>query len=375
LSANEVLIRVANESSLARPPETVVLQWKQVRLLLPEAKPDGIQISDDAGRPLAVQTTDLDGDRAPDEILFQAEFSAGQSKSFTLSFAAEARKPAMETKVYARFVPENADDFAWENDRMAYRLYGPACERTVLVSSGVDVWCKRTSSLVLDKWYRRGDYHVDHGEGMDCYTVGPGRGCGGVGIWQDGELYVSKNFSSWRILATGPIRVVFELTYRPWEVKERKISEVKRISLDAGQNLNRMESRFQVEDRKGAFTAAIGITDHRRGGQFASSLADDWLGCWENADDQGKPGRAARDGSSGQIGCGVVLDPAALGRIVQAENQWLALIPAAPGRPVIYYAGAGWSRGGFPTAKGWFDYLEQFARRLRSPLQVTVSLK
>jgi hypothetical protein len=169
--------------------------------------------------------------------------------------------------------------------------------------------------------------------------------------------------------------VVFELTYRPWEVKERKISEVKRISLDAGQNLNRMESRFQVEDRKGAFTAAIGITDHRRGGQFASSLADDWLGCWENADDQGKPGRAARDGSSGQIGCGVVLDPAALGRIVQAENQWLALIPAAPGRPVIYYAGAGWSRGGFPTAKGWFDYLEQFARRLRSPLQVTVSLK
>ena len=26
-----------------------------------------------------------------------------------------------------RFVPERRDDFAWENDRIAFRVYGPAC--------------------------------------------------------------------------------------------------------------------------------------------------------------------------------------------------------------------------------------------------------
>ena len=30
---------------------------------------------------------------------------------------------------YARFVPEREDDFAWENDLVAFRAYGPAMRR------------------------------------------------------------------------------------------------------------------------------------------------------------------------------------------------------------------------------------------------------
>ena len=41
-----------------------------------------------------------------------------------------------------------------------------------------------------------------------------------------------------RVLANGPIRVMFELTYEPFDVNGVMVSEVKRIRLDAGQNLD-----------------------------------------------------------------------------------------------------------------------------------------
>ena len=41
----------------------------------------------------------------------------------------------------------------------------------------------------------------------------PSRGCGGNGLWADEKLWLSKNFVASRVLANGPIRVLFELTY------------------------------------------------------------------------------------------------------------------------------------------------------------------
>jgi len=58
------------------------------------------------------------------------------------------------TKVSGRQVPERYDDFAWENDRIAFHMYGKALEKEGDVSSGIDVWSKRTGQLVIDQWYK-----------------------------------------------------------------------------------------------------------------------------------------------------------------------------------------------------------------------------
>ena len=87
---------------------------------------------------------------------------------------------------------ERRDDFAWENDRIAHRMYGKALEtwaQEPLTSSAVDVWFKRTRRLVINDWYMVDDYHRDHGEGADMYSAGKSRGCGGNGIWDAGKLY------------------------------------------------------------------------------------------------------------------------------------------------------------------------------------------
>ena len=88
---------------------------------------------------------------------------------------------APEQKVMARFVPERADDFVFENNLVAGRFYGEALEGNP-TSPGVDIWVKLPGALVANDWYAHavedgGYYHHDHG-GKDCYKVAVSLGGG-----------------------------------------------------------------------------------------------------------------------------------------------------------------------------------------------------
>ena len=194
-------------------------------------------------------------------------------------------------------MPERKDDFAWENDHIAFRIYGQRLEDE-LVSSGVDIWCKRTRSLIVDRWYKLNNYHKDKGEGLDCYTVGPARGCGGTAIFKEGKLYASRNFTKSRIIASGPIRFIFELTYELWEAGGMKVAETKRITLDAGQNLNRFDCTFTTEPSTAELPVAIGLQQH---GQVQTVIQreDGWMRVWESTADK----------TAGKLGVGLVIDP------------------------------------------------------------------
>ena len=107
-------------------------------------------------------------------------------------------------------VSERFNDVASELDRIAHRMYHvDLIKAEGTISSGIDVWSKRTRRLVVDEWYKRRNYHQDDGDGLDDYHVSRSRGCGGLGVWSNGRLYVSSNFKSARIVTTGPIRSEF----------------------------------------------------------------------------------------------------------------------------------------------------------------------
>ena len=55
----------------------------------------------------------------------------------------------MKTWVKGAMYPLRKDDVAWENDRGAYRTYGPALQRTGEKAYGIDVWTKNTPELVV----------------------------------------------------------------------------------------------------------------------------------------------------------------------------------------------------------------------------------
>jgi Domain of unknown function (DUF4861) len=70
-----------------------------------------------------------------------------------------------------------------------------------------------------------------------------------LGIWDRQTYYVSSNYRSARIITTRPIRSEFELTYEGWEAGKHKISETKRITIDAGSDMTRAESDFAAAPR------------------------------------------------------------------------------------------------------------------------------
>ena len=55
-------------------------------------------------------------------------------------------------------------------------------------------------------------------------------------------------------------------------------------------------------------------------------------------------------------------------------GNYLALAPATPGWPFVYYLGAGWSRSGdFPDAAAWEAYVSATAARLSVPVKVQIA--
>jgi len=92
---------------------------------------------------------------------------------------------------------------AWESDRIAHRMYHQDLipgEGTV--SSGVDVWIKSTRALVINKWYKNGDYHNDHGEDW-MIIVSAKPGLWWARHWDGHTYYVSSNYRSARVITPG----------------------------------------------------------------------------------------------------------------------------------------------------------------------------
>jgi hypothetical protein len=365
-SARSAAVTVVNPTDLARPAETIVLSAGDLQRVLGTDDIRRVHVAEEAGgKEVLTQAVDLNDDGKFDELVFQAEFAPGQRRVFGLTASDRQVYTRDQFKAYGRFVHERRDDFAWENDRIAHRMYGAALEtwaQEPLTSSGVDVWVKRTRRLVINDWYMVDDYHRDTGDGADLYSVGKSRGCGGSGIWADGKLSVSKNFRSSRTLANGPVRIVFELEYDAWQAGASMVSEVKRITLDAGQNLDRFESFYKVTPPAPVQQAA-GIKK-AADAQVAFSRETGVLRTWEPVKE------------SGSLGCGIIMDPAAITGTPEADGNVLLTRTVPAGETGVYYAGFGWDRGGdFMGRADWDRYLEQYSRRLRAPVRVTVAAR
>ncbi|HEY3595396.1 MAG TPA: glycoside hydrolase family 88 protein [Polyangiaceae bacterium] len=364
--AVKVSVSVTNQLAAARSSETLALKLGDLKRLFPSLEPSQSIVVDSEGHELLSQWVDTNGDEDPDELVFQSDFAASETKVFGIAKAPRKTPSPDQFKVYGRFVRERHDDFAWENDRIAHRMYGTDLEtwaKEPLTSSGVDVWTKRVRRLVVNDWYMTDDYHHDHGEGADLYSVGKSRGIGGIGLWGGDKLYVSRNFTGTRVLANGPIRLVFELTYPPFAAGTAKVTEIKRVTLDAGQSFDRFESSFKIEGKAPPLNVAVGIGKHKES-TAAFDAATGVLRAWEPLKEP-----------NGHLGLAVVIGKEAGATEHDTDNDYLLVTRATPADKVSYYAGFGWDHSGdFADAAAWNDYVQRFAADVASPLSVRLSV-
>lgn len=358
----QAVVTVENRLPFGREAEMVGIDTAGLGFRLRAA--ESCVVVNEAGDTIPSQLTH-DG-----KLIFPSGLGAGETAVFRVK-PGPAR--VYEPKVFGRKVPERMDDFAWENDRVAFRVYGKALMAGGGPCNGIDAWYKRTGELVINKWYADeasgvSSYHDDDGQGLDDYGVNRSLGAGAMAPYTGQRLWLNGNYTTCRILDDGPLRFTFRLDYDPLEVDGTPVAERRTISLDAGSQLNRIEQCYAFGEPA---PVAAGFVRRSQGEDRIVRDANYLIYC--------EPETSKTSG----VYMGLLM-PGGMERSVEDSytvadgpgrgdyRHILAVATYRPGEPFVYYAGFGWEKWGFPSAGDFEEYLRRFSESLASPFVITV---
>ncbi len=394
-ASKEVKVSVTNTTGLERQNEMVEVCMDDVTSKLQLADTAQVVVLDAMGKQLPYQIT-YDG-----KLIFQASVAPNGTSVYTVK---EGIPEAVEVLACGRQYPERVDDIAWENDLTAYRMYGPALQATGERAFGYDVWVKsvrepvvearyaselnpetleqiaklkKTNPQAADELYRSVSYHVDHGNGLDCYKVGPTLGGGATALVVDGEIIYPYCYKTYEILDNGPLRFTVKAVYNPENIKGKEVVETRVISLDAGSQLNKTVVTYDNLAEPTQVVAGVVLHNPLDECRYIASAEKGYLAYADPTDNV--------NNNNGTIYVGCVFPEAiAEAKPVMyeepektqlrggADGQLLAYIDYTPGSELVYYWGSGWSKYGFDTDETWNTYIQNAAVAKRNPLQVTL---
>ncbi|MFH7001811.1 DUF4861 family protein [Flavobacterium bizetiae] len=357
LAQTKATITIQNNSIVNRKESVVAIKWKTVLSSFPQIDTANFVVINSITKKQIPFQLEHRGQTAIQNLLIQIDIKA---KSSLHLFIQKGKPELFTAKTYCRYVPERKDDFAWENDKIAFRTYGKALEKTEGDAYGYDVWVKRTSKLVLNDRYKRDDYHIDHGDGLDYYHVGFTLGAGNMAPFVKDTIRYSGNYHHWKILDNGPLRSTFQLSYDTWNAGGIKVKAVKIISLDAGSLLNRIENTYTFDDNN-PMPVVVGIIRREKQGIIGLNEQQGIMSYWEPASEK-----------DGITAVGSILSTPANKMWIDKE-QLLAKTSVRNNEPIVYYSGAAWDKAGQITnSKQWQDYLDHFNQELQNPLIISV---
>ena len=402
----QATIVVSNPTSTPRT-ELISLSMSEVKAKLGNATPkkgEAYIVKNKRGQQIGSQITH-DG-----LLLIDASVRPHGSATYYVSIG----KPYQQ-KVYATgaLYKIRKDDIAWENDRCAYRVYGPALQKTGERSFGTDIWVKNTPDTVVYERYVKdmngnikGDkidakvralkkqgkalqtqlkslqaesnevdiltsFHLDHGNGLDPYRVGATLGLGAP------SLMVGKNqvqpycYKDYRILDNGPLRFTVELTYNPSTVGDMKnVVEHRIISLDKGSNFNKMTVWYDGLTTPTDF--ATGFPIHEEDTE-TKTFAKDYVSYADPTDNV--------EVNNSQVYVGVLFPGGIDNTYYQlfdkkhdgATGHALGLKRGLKNREKYsYYFGAAWSKYDVRSYAEWQIRIKDYLDALKNPLQVEV---
>ncbi|MCE5186288.1 MAG: glycoside hydrolase family 88 protein [Planctomycetaceae bacterium] len=355
-----MLVTMTNPITEFRNDETISVEWPKIDKSVKSLTKDDAAVFDFKTNKLLVnQTVDFE---KPAALLYQTNLAPGEIKYFwVMKKPAMLEQPAPTRTTFCRFIPERKDDFGWENDKVAFRIYGPALEYET-ITAGIDAWGKSVPYPVIDKWIKdynekKIPYHYDHGEGGDFYKVGPTLGCGAMAPFVDGKVSITPhNFVEHKRLANGPIRSVFEVRYDPWQAGPLTVSEVKRYAIDLGSQMSRVECTYSGDMKEVPVAAGIVLRENSDKTWSDERAIAYWL---------------PTDFITGNMGIGVVFGPQYKPEVLKADSHLLLKLTAKTGEPIAYYTGSCWDKNaGFSTFEKWQEYLKLYRTRLDNPVKV-----
>lgn len=320
-----------------------------------------------------VETQLIDDDKVLIEVSVQPHQTANY---FVVSGEPIERQACVSGQLYAI----RKDDIAWENDLCAYRIYGPALQKSGERAFGIDVWVKNTSepvvaaryaadfsgNLIEDSLRKAGkheeanyinritSFHIDHGNGMDVYGVGPSLGCGAPALIIDGKMKMPYCYTSYKITDNGPLRVSIELDYADGEHRV--------ISLDKGSHFNEMRVWYDNIPSKSNVSLAAGIVLHDNNKPI---LGNSYV-CYADPTEDG--------GHYSQIFVATLFpfNNVKTCTITDEMPHAIGIVDKYKGEPVTYYFGAAWSDYDIRTLPEWQLRVQSFISAKQNPLKVNI---
>lgn len=322
-------------------------------------------IRDKSGNEIPYQLTH-DG-----KLIFMATVPARKTVKYFYKPGTPAKT---DTICYGRVFPERKDDLAWENDRSAYRAYGPALQASGEKAYGYDVWTKSVDCPILEQRYHNAlvnhiSFHEDHGDGMDVYDVGPTLGGGTSALLAAGDSIIYPYcWETAEILDNGPLRFSARLVYPPCVVKGDTVVETRLITLDAGDWLNRTEVTYS--GLKHPMRPMAGIVVHDSNPEAFAT--DTNSATYSDLTQQ-------PDADNGEIYVALFsTDPVEtrympLSRKIGDAIGHVAIVGKPGNRKFTYYWGSGWSKGGIADFDAWNKTVYEIKQSIVNPLIVKVN--
>ena len=381
--AQQATIVVSNPTSTPRT-ELISLSMSEVKAKLGNATPkkgEAYIVKNKRGQQIGSQITH------DDLLLIDASVRPHGSATYYVSIG----KPYQQ-KVYATgaLYKIRKDDIAWENDRCAYRVYGPALQKTGERSFGTDIWVKNTPDTVVYERYVKdmngnikGDkmdakvrdiltsFHLDHGNGLDPYRVGATLGLGAPSLMVGKNQVLPYCYKDYRILDNGPLRFTVELTYNPSTVGDMKnVVEHRIISLDKGSNFNKMTVWYDGLTTPTDF--ATGFPIHEEDTE-TKTFAKDYVSYADPTDNI--------EVNNSQVYVGILFPEGIDHTYYQlfdkkhdgATGHALGLKRGLKnGEKYSYYFGAAWSKYDVRSYAEWQIRIKDYLDALKNPLQVEI---
>lgn len=388
-----VTVTVTNDIALDRANEMVEVSMAEVSKLLQLPDNGQVVINDADGKEIPYQIT------FDEKLIFPASVLADSVSVYTIKVGVPQN---VEVIACGKQYPERVDDIAWENDLVAFRTYGPALQAKGEKAYGYDIWTKyHTTEPVVEARYAMEldsetlakidslnktnpeaakelraatSYHVDHGNGLDCYKVGPTLGGGTAALIANDEIIYPYCYKTFDILNNGPLRFTVKLEYTPLTIGDSSnIVETRIITLDAGSHLNKTVVSYSGLNQ--ALPVVTGIVLHEPDGAIVADAADGYITYVDPTDNS--------EGDNGKIFVGAafpatvkeakaVLFPEKEKAERGANGHVLAISDYEPGSDYTYYWGSAWSKADIKDAAEWNTYIAGYAKKVRNPLKVTI---
>ena len=259
---------------------TVVTRREVNRFLADSATGLPVIVKDSQGKLVPSQCDDTNGDGSWDELIFLCNLEAGESRKLLFEPVEPAAYPVFDVRTHLRFCrADEPHDKAWGDPRMitndtkftipVYQMEGPAWENDLVAfrnyydrRNGIDIYGKRVHEMVLDNVGVKGtNYHELAPWGMDILKVGNSLGAGAIAIGVGDSIYRIGPCEEgrFRLISQGPVRTVFELTYKNVPAGDRLYSVRQQISIYAGDDFYR--NNVQVDGLRGDEVLVTGIVN------------------------------------------------------------------------------------------------------------------